>query len=88
MEYQRRDIQVIQQYVAEPGDGAMALSLGEEILRSEREHLEMLKSFRPPRACLRNPDTRPAGREANNIIERMIDCTQCGYRKGYGHENA
>ncbi len=45
IEYQRRDLQVIQQCAAESVKGTLAPSLGEEILRSEREHLDILKSF-------------------------------------------
>ena len=45
IEYQRRNIQVIQQCAAEPTKDMPARSLGDEILSSAREHLEILKSF-------------------------------------------
>jgi bacterioferritin (cytochrome b1) len=50
IEYQRRDIQVIQQCAAEPSKDTLARSLGDEILRSSREHLEILKSFLIPQS--------------------------------------
>lgn len=44
IEYQQRDIQVIQQCAAEPGQDDPARNLSDEILKSEREHLELMQS--------------------------------------------
>ena len=56
IEHQQRDIQAIEQCVAELVEDPLAWSLASEVLGSERAHLDTLKEFLPQTEPVPNDD--------------------------------